>query len=221
MAGLPRPTLPPSMPPRIRRSPASPSLGLRSVWRIPQRLLTRLRRGRLRIVRLPRGQGADSHSCGRDELRRPHVAPGLPPMIPRGCRALHCGQRSSSMILRAAPVVHEARQRSCHVSCGPPPCGSELDLCSASVGTPGRLRCGQVWRCLLAHARPRLSRRGAWEGERKGVAPMLGAENRRTGIRTHRRSGEDGGLWKDVGWYNNAKRYFIHPETCFKASTFQ
>lgn len=34
--------------------------------------------------------------AGGDHLRRPHVAPGLPPMTPRGSRALRCGQRRSS-----------------------------------------------------------------------------------------------------------------------------
>ncbi len=46
--------------------------------------------------RLPSLLGSNDH------LRRPHVAPGLPPMIPRGSRALRCGRRRSSRRLPAA-----------------------------------------------------------------------------------------------------------------------
>ncbi len=43
-------------------------------------------------------RSTDSRVCGAgsDHLRRPHVASGLPPMIPRGSRALRCGRRRSS-----------------------------------------------------------------------------------------------------------------------------
>ena len=67
--------------------------------------------------------------------------------------SLRCAARTASRfvaggadhrtILRAVPTFHKARQRNCHALCEPPPGESELDLCSASVGTPGRLRVGQ------------------------------------------------------------------------------
>ena len=83
--------LPWSKPQRLGRTPHSGT-------QVPQRLLTRLRRGRLRIVRLPRGQSADSQLCGvSDELCRPHCAPGL--FAPLRCAnglPLRCGRRSSS-----------------------------------------------------------------------------------------------------------------------------
>ena len=84
----------PRLKPALRAGLSAPH---HSRTQVPQRFLTRLRRGRLRLVRLSHGRVADSPSCGLDELHRPHVATGLPPMIPRGSRALCCGRRRSSM----------------------------------------------------------------------------------------------------------------------------
>jgi hypothetical protein len=92
-----------------------------------------------------------------DELRRPHCASGLlaPRCAPRTAFRFVAGGADHPTILRSVPSFHEARQRNCHASCEPPPGGCLLDLCSASVGTPGRLRVGQVGWCRLAGARPR------------------------------------------------------------------
>ncbi len=111
-----------------------------------------------------------------DELRRPHCAPGL--LAPRCATrtACHCvaGGADHPTILRAVPSFHEARQRNCHASCRPQPGGCLLDLRSASVGTPGRLRFGQLGLVPPRWRSPPLNRRGAWEGERK-VFPFCSA----------------------------------------------
>ena len=130
----------------------------------------RLRRGRLcqgsadarPRHRLP-GVWAD---C--DHLRRPHCALGLPPTFPRGSLPLRCGPRRSSR--RSSGPFSRFTQRastSCHAACDLRPADA-CWTCSASVGTPGRLRVGQVGWNLLAGARPPLGRRGAWK-EEKGV----------------------------------------------------
>ena len=94
--------------------------------------------------------------AGSDHLRRPHCRyrPSAHDSTRKPCASLRVAQIIAT-ILRAVPSYHEARQRNCHASCGPPPGGCLLDLCSASVGTPGRLRVGQVGWCRLAGARPR------------------------------------------------------------------
>jgi hypothetical protein len=58
----------------------------------------RLRRGGLRLppaIARPRHR-LPSLWAGSDHLRRPLFASGLPPMIPRGSRALRCGRPRSS-----------------------------------------------------------------------------------------------------------------------------
>ena len=119
--------------------------------------LMRLRRGRL-------CQGsADARPrhrlpgvwAGSDHLRRPHCALGLPPTFPRGSLPLRCGPRRSSR--RSSGPFSRFTQRastSCHAACDLRPADA-CWTCSASVGTPGRLRVGQVGWNLLAGARPR------------------------------------------------------------------
>ncbi len=128
------------------------------------------------------------------------------------CRCVAVAQ----IIGRSSGPFHRFTRRastSCHAACGPPPGGCLLDLSSASVGTPGRLRVGQVrWR-LLAGARPRSV--GAVPGRRRerhspllvrrsrpapcgplaGFATPLGHEERKglvSGILKRLIAGEDG-----------------------------
>jgi len=144
----------PQLKPALRAGLSTPH---HSGTQVPQRLLMRLRRGRLCSGQRIPTRSTDSPSCGlADELRPPRCAAGLlAPLRYANGLPLRCGGADHQTILRSVPSFHEARQRSCHASCGPPPGGSELDLCSASEGTPGRLRVGQVGRCHLAGARPR------------------------------------------------------------------
>ena len=73
----------------------------------------RLPPARARPLQTPELVGSSDH------LRRPHVAPGLPPMIPRGSRALRCGRRKSSRRLPTAPYLsRRVPSKSCHASCG-------------------------------------------------------------------------------------------------------
>ena len=162
--------LPWSKPQRLGRTPHSGT-------QVPQRLLTRLRRGRLRIVRLTRVHGADSRSCGvSDELRRPHCAPGL--FAPLRCAnglPLRCGRRSSSddppgraRRSRNAPakaVTLRAARRPAKVSW-------PLLSLRGNSGEASRRPSGK---CHLARARPRSF--GAEPGKErgKGVPLLLGA----------------------------------------------
>ena len=126
---------------RLRRTHLNGNRGFRNAF------LMRLRRGRLCQGRRTLAQGTDSRVCGPwDELRRPHCAPGLlaPRCAARTASRCVAGGADHPSILRAVPSFHGARQRNCHASCGPPPSGCLLVLCSASVGTPGRLRVGQL-----------------------------------------------------------------------------
>jgi hypothetical protein len=80
--------------------------------RIAARLM-RLRRGDCAHPRLARARRRlPSWWAGSDHLRRPHVASGLPPMIPRGSRALRCGRhRSIATISSRFLTYHAARQQ--------------------------------------------------------------------------------------------------------------
>ena len=136
---------------------------------VPQRLLTRLRRGRLRIVRLPRVQSADSQSCGvSDELRRPHCASGLfAPLCCANGLPLRCGRRSSSddppgraRHSRNAPakaVTLRATRRPAKVSW-------PLLSLRGNSGEASRRPSG---RCRLARARPALIAARARKGEER------------------------------------------------------
>jgi hypothetical protein len=88
--------------------------------------------------------------------RLPNCALGLPPH--RSARKPGAPLRPAQIIatiLRAFPSFHTTRQHKLSRRVRPPPGGCLLDLCSASVRTPGRLRVGQVGWNLLASARPR------------------------------------------------------------------
>ena len=144
----------PQLKPALRAGLSAPH---HSGTQVPQRLLMRLRRGRLCQGRRTLSQGTDSLLC-RLGASICAVLTALPAFRP--CFRAEAGRclpvvADHPTILRAVPSFHEARQRNCHASCGPPPGGCLLDLCSASVGTPGRLRVGQVGWCRLAGARPR------------------------------------------------------------------
>ena len=135
---------------------------------VPQRLLTRLRRGRLRIVRLPRVQSADSHACGvSDELRRPHCAPGL--FAPLRCAnglPLRCGRRSSSDDPPGrARRSRNAPAKAVTLRAAPRPAKVSWPLLSLR-GNSGEASRRPSGRCRLAGARPRSF--GAEPGKRRG-----------------------------------------------------
>jgi len=138
---------------------------------VPQRLLTRLRRGRLRLARLWCVRVADSHSCGTVELRRPHFAPGiLAPLRSRPSASFRAAQIIDDLPGRLSRSRSGRAELSCFVR--PPPGDSELDPCSASVAAPGRLAPAKFDDASSLPLAARSVGAGPGWGRRKGV-PQL------------------------------------------------
>ncbi len=106
------------------------------------------------------------------------------PRCAHGLRQGICGASGLPLRLRAAQIVAGEAPRPALLPRGapamqlahrlrPPPCQMRVGRGSAS-GYLGRLRSGQAGGFLLAGARPALSRRAAWEGERKGCCSDQG-----------------------------------------------
>jgi hypothetical protein len=136
----------------------------------------RLRRGDCAAVGGRHARSTDSRDggAGSDDLRRPHVASGLPPMIPRGSRALRCGRRRSSHDPPGRSLVsRSARSKSCHASCGPPPGESKSIRCSASEDFRGGFALVELdGAASLALAPAQLAR--GLERREKGIPLLLG-----------------------------------------------
>ena len=98
--------------------------------------------------------------AGSEHLCRPHAALGLPPMIPRGSRTHRCGRCGSSRRSSGPrPRFTQRAQRSCHVSCGPPPHRKLVDPLLSLRGNSGEASCRPSlevpprWRSPCAHCR--------------------------------------------------------------------
>jgi len=151
-------SLPWSEPQRLGRTPHSGT-------QVPQRLLMLLRRGRLCPPpfrhRLP-------SLCGRGRASAPssrRCRPSAPLAHAEAFAALRARADHRGRTSGLCSCFTRRASTSCHSACGPPPGRCLLDLGSASEGTPGRLRVGQVRWCLLAGARPRSV--GAVPGRRR------------------------------------------------------
>lgn len=112
---------------------------------------------------------------GSDHLRRPHTASGLPPMIPRGSRALRRGRRRSSQRSSGplSPLTKRAQQklsRFVRTAARQQFVGPLLSL----RGIPGRLHVGRAGRFRLARSlAPAQLARCLGRGE-KGIPLLLG-----------------------------------------------